>query len=76
MTRRRLFALAGGASAAATLPDIAAPIVEMHANDVAPLPPSAINDLLRGEMIVFREDSIRRMEWIPLGEPVIWSWRT
>jgi hypothetical protein len=59
MTRRRLFALAGGASAAATLPDIAAPIVEMHANDVAPLPPSAINDLLRGEMIVFREDRIR-----------------
>jgi hypothetical protein len=39
MRRRRLFALAGGASAAATLPAIAAPMVEMHAADIAPVAP-------------------------------------
>jgi hypothetical protein len=37
MRRRRLFALAGGASAAVALPAVAAPGVEMHVNDVTPL---------------------------------------
>jgi hypothetical protein len=79
MNRRRLFALAGGASAAATLPAIAAPMVEMHAADVTPVPFTVeryVSDFGTLTLVPNRYVPVpERIEWTPLGEPVIWSWR-
>jgi anti-sigma factor RsiW len=76
MRRRRLFALVGGASAAVALPAVAAPVVEMHANDVTPLSPSEVNDAVRlvsvSNRIWFKYPSVERVYWSTIGEPEVW----
>ena len=70
MKRRTLFGLAAAVPVAA-LPAIAAPMIEMDVADVTPIPLGA-NPYVSDFGIFLTEQRIQRMEWIALGEPVIW----